>query len=87
MLLESPVSRPSAAGTHPVVPDEDDLIGFVTTGNFNLAVGKGTAMGSVWAARALERVWAGVEKGRESRMCIVRNAGESVGRLGVWEVV
>jgi ribonuclease P/MRP protein subunit POP1 len=91
MLLDTPstypASPPTAAEKHPVVPDENDLIGFVTTGNFNLAIGKATAIGSIWAAHALESVRAGAEKGRESRLCIVRNSGESVGRLGVWEVV
>jgi ribonuclease P/MRP protein subunit POP1 len=100
LLQTPPLPYPSAPlSSHPVVPNEDDLIGFVTTGNFNLAEGKGTAFGSIVVEKVLEGLKARRredEKGggrgggglrREERMCIVRNAGESVGRLGIWEVV
>jgi ribonuclease P/MRP protein subunit POP1 len=59
----------------------------VTTGNFNLAEGRGTAVGSVVVERVLERRNGVAGLGREERMCVVRNAGEGVGRLGFWEVV
>ena len=86
MLLEPPPTYPASPDdSRPPVPDEDDLIGFVTTANFNLSVGRGSAVGSLCAARALERLRAGLENPRESRLCIVRNAGEPVGRLGIWE--
>jgi ribonuclease P/MRP protein subunit POP1 len=103
LLQTPPLPYPSTPKTplssHPVVPNEDDLIGFVTTGNFNLAEGKGTAFGSVVVEKVLEGLKArGREDGkgggkgggglrRQERMCIVRNAGESVGRLGIWELV
>lgn len=113
-------------GSYPVVPDEEDLIGFVTTGNFNLAEGKGTAVGSLLVERVLQGLSvehtelrrgpddprAGIRGGgsgdgseeangsastngnwkrraarKEDRICIIRNAGENVGRLGIWEVV
>lgn len=67
---------------HPPVPGEDDLIGFVTTGNFSLAAGHGVAVGSILAQRVR-----GGGVGRRARLCVVRNAGESVGRLAIWEVV
>ena len=80
---------------HPACPDANDLIGFVTTGSYNLANGKGMAIGSVWVQRVLEG-WreeevmddARVEKQkqRERYLCIVRNAGEGIGRLASWEV-
>lgn len=78
---------------HPLVPGEEDLIGFITTGNFNLAEGAGTGVGSLGVERLLEGVrrednregkWKG---SKEERLCVVRNAGESVGRLGFWEIV
>lgn len=70
----------------PLVPDEEDLIGFVMTGEFNLAEGKGVAVGSV----VVEKILEGLRrdgKGKEGRLCIVRNAGEKMGRLARWEVV
>ncbi|KAH9224726.1 ribonucleases P/MRP protein subunit POP1-domain-containing protein [Leptodontidium sp. 2 PMI_412] len=70
----------------PLVPDEEDLIGFVTTGEFNLAEGKGVAVGSV----VVEKVLEGLRrdgKGKDGRLCIVRNSGEKMGRLARWEVV
>lgn len=93
-------------------PDEEDLIGFVTTGGFNLREGKGTAIGGIWVQRVVEG-WRAeqqemdgvntskegilasqarkIEKEKKRRekercLCVVRNAGESIGRLGVWEV-
>ena len=37
-----PYPPPVPERAHPLVPGEEDLIGFVTTGNFNLAAGAGT---------------------------------------------
>lgn len=73
---------------HLLVPGEEDLLGFVTTGEFNLAEGKGVAMGTVVVAKAVEEV----RRAREAadfggRVCVVRNAGERIGRLARWEVV
>jgi ribonuclease P/MRP protein subunit POP1 len=65
---------------YPVCPDEDDLIGVVTTGNFNLGEGQGTGVGAI----LLDRVQA---DGVENRLCIVRNAGTGVGRLARWDIV
>lgn len=72
---------------YPIVPDEADLIGFVTTGNYNLAEGKPTAVANL----ALHRVVGGGQSTAglpaEERVCIVRQAGSTVGRLARWEVV
>lgn len=57
----------------------------MTTGEFNLAEGKGVAVGSVFVERVLEGVRRG--KGKEGRLCVVRNAGEKMGRLARWEVI
>jgi ribonuclease P/MRP protein subunit POP1 len=89
-LLEPPSLNdgPPKAGEddYPLVPDEGDLIGFVTTGNFNLAEGIPTAIANL----ALHKVLAdtggeGVQK--EGHVCIVRPAGSTIGRLAIWEVV
>ncbi|KAK2760271.1 hypothetical protein FQN54_002339 [Arachnomyces sp. PD_36] len=84
------------------IPGEEDLIGFITTGNYNLHEGQGTGIGSIWVQRVLdftpsqareERSSAGkgvqnIKKGggRERRLCIIRAAGERLGRLGIWEI-
>ncbi|KNG50227.1 ribonuclease p complex subunit pop1 [Stemphylium lycopersici] len=41
---------------YPVVPDESDLIGFVTTGNYNLAEGMPTAVGNLAVHKVLSLV-------------------------------
>lgn len=74
---------PLCAGdaAYPAVPAEEDLIGFVTTGNFNLGEGSASAMGCVALARVVQD-----EGGKEERrMCIVREAGQGLGRLARWE--
>ena len=94
-LLINPFMQPTEWDKHPPCPDQHDLIGFVTSGGYNLAEGRGTAVGSIWAQRLIE-AWQSEneqdeslnerERQRRRRLCIVRNAGESIGRLGVWEV-
>ncbi|GKT96226.1 POPLD domain-containing protein [Colletotrichum tofieldiae] len=71
---------------HPLVPDEADLIGFVTTGAYSLSEGRATAVGCLSAERAAEAMKDG-GRGREGTLCVVRNAGESVGWIARWEVV
>ena len=89
VATELPYPKPATneldIGGHPLCPDEEDLLGFVTTGAFSLSEGQGTAIGSVSAERALETLR---EAGaREGHLCIVRNAGESVGWLARWALV
>jgi len=80
-----PASNQADFGGHPLCPNDKDLIGFVTTGAFNLGEGKGTAIGSISAEKAVEALR---QKGqKEGKLCIVRNAGESVGWLAHWEVI
>ena len=82
---------------YPLVPDELDLIGFVTTGNFNLGEGRCEAIGNVAVARVLvakdhdekgkgkeERKKEKKESDGERNLCIVREAGQALGRLGRW---
>lgn len=90
-LLETPPMKyPKEQGSdsqdgHLLVPDESDLIGFVTTGSFNLAEGKGVAIGSLMADRVLQGLRE--NKNGHGRICIIRNAGERIGRLARWEPV
>nr|POE59106.1 ribonucleases p/mrp protein subunit pop1 [Quercus suber] len=70
---------------YPVCPGAEDLIGFVTTGNFNLSEGQGIGVGSVLLAKILDGMDAGDQ--RDGNLCIVRNSGEGVGRLAKWEIV
>jgi ribonuclease P/MRP protein subunit POP1 len=72
----------------PLVPNEEDLVGFVTTGEFNLAEGKGVAVGSVFVTKVIEGLRRDGKKGaKDGRLCIVRNSGEKIGRLARWEAV
>jgi ribonuclease P/MRP protein subunit POP1 len=75
------------SGEGPLVPDEEDLIGFVTTGEFNLAEGKGVAVGTVVVEKVLDALKWGKRGDGAARLCIVRNAGERIGRLAKWQAV
>ncbi|EAW08878.1 ribonuclease P/MRP protein subunit POP1 [Aspergillus clavatus NRRL 1] len=83
--LITPSSDAANQAEHLPVPPEEDLIGFVTSGNYNLSEGKGTGIGSILLAKV-----AGPGKGkgkvRQRKMCIIRSAGERVARLGYWEL-
>ncbi|PLB33551.1 ribonuclease P/MRP protein subunit POP1 [Aspergillus candidus] len=90
--LITPLHPEDTQQTHLPLPTEEDLIGFVTTGNYNLSEGKGTGIGSILVSRVVrgsENFPAKAKKSRarEVNMCIVRAAGERVGRVGRWEVV
>lgn len=92
-LLAPPLSSihadaaPPKAGdpSYPCVPEEIDLIGFVTTGNYHLGEGKCEAIGNV----AIARVMGEDKKGKkgEQHICIVRDAGQSIGRLARWKFI
>ena len=90
-LLRTPVANdnPPKAGEdgYPCTPSEEDLIGFVTTGNYNLAEGVPTAVANLALHRILEGVPDGLALQKEGRVCIVRQAGSTIGRLATWEVV
>lgn len=91
-LISKPTTTPCPAepanqsdmNGHPLVPNAEDLVGFVTTGSFSLSEGHGMAIGSV----AAEKVLDGIEQDpNEGHLCIVRNAGESVGWIAKWEAI
>jgi ribonuclease P/MRP protein subunit POP1 len=77
--------KQSGDADYPLVPDEDDLIGFVTTGNFNLGEGKGIGLGSLLLSKVMPPDSRKIRK--DHFLCIVRDAGQSVGRLAKWELV
>jgi ribonuclease P/MRP protein subunit POP1 len=83
--LAASLLEPPRAGTegYPACPGEEDLIGFVTSGNYDLGAGKGMGVGCV----VLGKVDLDLKgKGEEDRLCVVRSAGVGMGRLGRWEV-
>ncbi|KAK2067331.1 hypothetical protein P8C59_001082 [Phyllachora maydis] len=68
---------------HPLCPDEEDLLGFVTSGAYSLSEGQGTAIASLVAEKAVQ-TWR-ADGPKEGKLCIVRNAGENIGWLARWE--
>ncbi|CAK1354581.1 Ribonucleases P/MRP protein subunit pop1 [Cercospora beticola] len=70
--------------SYPECPGEEDLIGFVTTGNLNLSEGRGTGIGNLLLSKVLEDWKKNGEE--EARLCIVRNSGQNLGRLAKWEL-
>lgn len=100
-LAASILAEPAGAPNHPVVPDELDLVGFVTSGNFNLREGRGSGLASVSLGKLLSLVGADAaeaavpkedpppspETRGEDRLCIVRAAGAGLGRLARWQPV
>ncbi|CAK4033818.1 Ribonucleases P MRP subunit pop1 [Lecanosticta acicola] len=84
-LAQSLIAAPTADDDdYPLCPGEEDLVGFVTTGDFNLGEGQGTGVGSILLDKVVEGV---KDDPRYGRLCIVRNAGHGVGRLARWEIV
>ncbi|KAI0008303.1 ribonucleases P/MRP protein subunit POP1-domain-containing protein [Xylariaceae sp. FL0662B] len=73
---------------HPLCPGAEDLIGFVTTGSFNLRDGRGEGIGNLSATKAMEELRRYENpKDPAARLCVVRNAGQNVGWLAKWELV
>ncbi|GAM89657.1 hypothetical protein ANO11243_076960 [Dothideomycetidae sp. 11243] len=70
----------------PPVPGQEELVGFVTSGGFNLREGKGTGIASFGLERVRRR-WVGVTDDKLKKLCIVRNSGEKVSRLAAWEMI
>lgn len=86
--LPFPPEKPlNGNGDHLPVPNEEDLIGYVTKGEFNLADGKGAAIGSVSAEKVLEALRARGGHGGGGYVCVVRDAGESIGWIARWEII
>lgn len=79
--------RTSDPQNHPLCPNASDLIGFVTTGAFNLRVGHGEALATLSAARAARELRRYPNpRDPAARLCVVREAGQAVGWLARWEL-
>ncbi|CUS13155.1 unnamed protein product [Tuber aestivum] len=85
MSQKSRGKRPGKATELPDTPGEEDLIGFVTTGDFNLREGRGAGVGAL----SWQKVFGRGKKmgGAVGRACIVRDVGSGIGRLAYWEVI
>jgi len=84
-LAASLLAPPTAgADNYPACPGEEDLIGFVTSGNYDLGAGRGMGVGCVVLGKVrLDLEGKGSE---EERLCVVRSAGVGMARLGRWEI-
>ncbi|KTW30660.1 hypothetical protein T552_00375 [Pneumocystis carinii B80] len=67
---------------YPLCPSSDNLLGFVTTGNFNLKRGKTTAIGCF----ALHKISKTLLHDKE-KYCIIRNVGSSTVNIAKWDFV
>lgn len=90
-LLHAPPALDGEDDKFPPVPEQADLIGFVTSGNFNLADGKGSGIGSILLDRATavpEGLAPGeIERQGRGGLCIVRDSGQGFGRLARWDLL
>ena len=84
-LLGQNTAKPGTTG-YPTCPTEQDLLGFVTTGNMSLSEGRGRAVGALSWSRVEEEEERRMKEKTFKRWCIVRDVGMEVGRLAKWEV-
>ncbi|OTB07372.1 hypothetical protein M426DRAFT_71756 [Hypoxylon sp. CI-4A] len=83
-----PLPNSESIQGHPLCPGEEDLIGFVTTGCFNLREGRGEAIASLSATKALgELTRYKNQSDPAARLCVIRNAGQNIGWLAKWELI
>ncbi|KAK8067955.1 ribonucleases P/MRP protein subunit POP1-domain-containing protein [Apiospora saccharicola] len=86
LLKQPPTSYPPGAPTqdtingHPLCPDAEDLIGFVTAGSYHLRTGQSEGIATISAAEAVQH------KTGEG-LCVVRNVGQNVGWVARWKLV
>jgi ribonuclease P/MRP protein subunit POP1 len=79
-------SKENSETKHPRSPGEDDLLGFVTTGNVSLSIGRGKAIGALSWNKAISEEERWLDKKELRRVCIVRDVGTDIGRLARWEI-
>ena len=83
-----PASTHDNINGHPLCPDAADLLGFVTTGSYNLRTGRASGVATILAEKALEEMLRYKKKDdAAARICVVRNAGQNVGWVAKWELV
>lgn len=78
LKLFSASGKPSSI-SQPVCPAAKYLVGFVTSGTFNLGTGSGSGVGCI--AREF------ADLSHKQRYVVVRNVGESLGRLCEWNLI
>ncbi|KAI6282494.1 hypothetical protein MCOR27_003726 [Pyricularia oryzae] len=71
---------------------ERDLMGYVTSGSYNLARGRGHGIGHLAASKIAESMQATIDSGgswndAETFYCVVRNVGETICRPAIWRFV
>ena len=71
---------------YPRCPAEQDLLGFVTTGNMSLSEGRGRAVGALSWVKVEAEEDRRIEEKQFRRWCIVRDVGDDIARLAKWEV-
>lgn len=71
------------ANKYPDIPNSANLIGFITSGSYNLTKGFNTGVGAIDASYATVQV----SENRKRNYCIVRNVGTDYGRLATWAVI
>ncbi|KAI6357434.1 hypothetical protein MCOR25_007649 [Pyricularia grisea] len=69
-----------------------DLMGYVTSGGYNLARGRGHGIGHLAASKIAESMQATIDVGgswndAETFYCVVRNVGETICRPAIWRFV
>lgn len=84
-LLNKNTPAPSKQD-YPPCPGQEDLLGFVTTGNMSLSEGRGRAVGALSWHRAEMEEDRWIEEKEYRRWCIVRDVGQEMGRLAKWEI-
>ncbi|CCH41826.1 Ribonucleases P/MRP protein subunit [Wickerhamomyces ciferrii] len=78
--------RPTGKKQHeyPEVPTSKNLIGFITSGSYNLSRGLNTGVGYI-DATYLKKVTSGQKQ--QKKYCVIRNVGTDFGRLASWESI
>lgn len=81
------IHNDSENANYPSCPAEKYLIGYLTTGSFNLKNAKGTGVGAVLATAVEHPLKVIGNKSSKSQYCIVRNIGSTVARLATFEEI
>jgi len=84
-LTSKDAIKPSKS-EYPDCPGEEDLIGFVTSGNQSLSEGRCRATGALSWTKVEEEEERWSEEKQFARWCIVRDVGNDIGRLAKWEL-
>lgn len=87
-VIENSEDSSSLDKDYPVCPSKEYLIGYITTGSFNLKEARGTGVGAVMAlnvkpqSKTVANSWS-----KKKQYCLVRNVGSMVTRLATFEEI